>query len=97
MDYAYLFRNDNDIHQYPTIQTCFITVLSLQQTKKQDVFYDDYSTTTDVNECLSLPFPCGTNAKCINNPGAYRCECPLPLVGNPFDTCMREYTYTHTT
>lgn len=39
----------------------------------------------DINECLQERLPCGPGASCTNEPGWYRCQCPPPLVGNPYD------------
>jgi len=42
----------------------------------------------DVNECMELDSPCGTNAICRNLPGSYDCTCPQKYpVGNPFLRC----------
>ena len=39
----------------------------------------------DINECLQEKLPCGPSASCSNEPGWFRCQCPPPLVGNPYD------------
>ena len=29
----------------------------------------------DIDECAAGTFTCGTNARCVNLPGTYRCQC----------------------
>ncbi|KAF5291111.1 hypothetical protein FQA39_LY14353 [Lamprigera yunnana] len=36
----------------------------------------------DVNECSDSP--CHKSAKCVNNPGSFRCVCPDRYIGDPF-------------
>ncbi|RWS29323.1 hypothetical protein B4U80_00125, partial [Leptotrombidium deliense] len=39
----------------------------------------------DINECLQEVIPCGPGASCQNLPGWYKCSCPPPTTGNPYD------------
>ncbi|PNF25788.1 hypothetical protein B7P43_G12126 [Cryptotermes secundus] len=45
-------------------------------------FTSDPSGCLDINECKDSP--CHPSAECINDPGSYRCACPLGTVGDPF-------------
>ncbi|KAK9539871.1 hypothetical protein VZT92_002358 [Zoarces viviparus] len=42
---------------------------------------EDSEFCVDHNECLELNVPCGKDAKCINTPGSYYCNCLKGFVG----------------
>ena len=37
---------------------------------------------SDFDECLTEPGPCGDNADCTNNDGSYSCTCKQGFTGN---------------
>lgn len=47
----------------------------------------------DINECLFGRFPCGQNAKCINNDGGYECVCPDNLIGDAKVQCKCKHCF----
>ena len=38
----------------------------------------------DIDECRNNP--CGPKARCLNEPGSYKCQCPKGTRGDPYTT-----------
>jgi hypothetical protein len=53
---------------------------------------DGKSTCDDIDECKAGTFKCGSNALCVNGPGAYQCVCDKAngyVSGDPYTGCFK--------
>lgn len=75
-----LINNDNSWELY------FRSVSLFLIQKKKGKFCDK-----DLDECQHMP--CKNNGSCLNNIGAYRCDCPMGYQGNDCSLDVDECIY----